>query len=163
MVSRCCGSGSAFCVVGVDVTDMPRRQIEPNQATPAMMSLGLRGCGGRLLARLAGLRRLRRTLDVDAALVEPERRVAVGHQRYINQQPVAPPIDSNCKIKKARGITGREQHGDSRDRHAGTDQAGSGIADHAIFLHAYGDDITGADKRPDEDVLREGEQPFHQW
>jgi hypothetical protein len=39
VVSRCCGSGSAFCVVGVDVTHMPRRQIEPNQATPAMMSL----------------------------------------------------------------------------------------------------------------------------
>ena len=46
MVSRCCGSGSAFCVVGVDVTHMPRRQIEPNQATPAMMSLRSSGLWG---------------------------------------------------------------------------------------------------------------------
>ena len=44
----------------------------------------------------------------------------------------------------------------------GADQAGSGIANDAIFLHAYGDDITGADKRPDKDVLRYGEQPFHE-
>ena len=36
-------------------------------------------------ALLAGLRRLRRTLGVDTALIEPERRVAVGHQRQINQ------------------------------------------------------------------------------
>jgi hypothetical protein len=64
-----------------------------------------------LLAGLGGLRRLRRTLDVETALIEPERRVPVGHQRHINQQPVAPPIDSNCQIKKARRITRRERSG----------------------------------------------------
>jgi hypothetical protein len=46
-----------------------------------------------------GLSGLRRALGVDAALVEPEWRVPVGHQRHINQQPVAPPIDSKCQVK----------------------------------------------------------------
>jgi hypothetical protein len=58
---------------------------------------------GRLL--MAGLhyrRGLLRSLGVDTALIEPERRVPVGHQRHINQQPVAPPIDSNCQIKKGQ-------------------------------------------------------------
>ena len=36
------------------------------------------------------------------------------------------------------------------------------MANHAIFLHAYGHDITGADKRADEDVLRDGEQSLDQ-
>jgi hypothetical protein len=34
-----------------------------------------------LLAGLGGLKEFRRSLDVDTALVEPERRVPVGHQR----------------------------------------------------------------------------------
>ena len=58
------------------------------------------------LALLAGLhcrRGLLRAVGVDTSLVEPERRVPVGHQRHINQQPVAPPIDSKCQVKKARG------------------------------------------------------------
>jgi hypothetical protein len=58
-----------------------------------------RGAGAErtaaLLAGHAGRTGLRRTRGLDAALVEPERRVAVGHQRHINQQPVTPPIDSN--------------------------------------------------------------------
>jgi hypothetical protein len=46
---------------------------------------------GRLLAqaalpvRLAGRRGLCRALGVDTALVEPERRIVVGHQCHINQ------------------------------------------------------------------------------
>ena len=48
-----------------------------------------------------GLGGLRRTLKVDAALVKPEWRVPVGHQRHINQQPVAPPIDSKCQVNQA--------------------------------------------------------------
>ena len=43
------------------------------------------------------------------------------------------------------------------------DQAGGGIANDAVVLHARGHDITGAEERADDDVLREGKQPFHQW
>jgi hypothetical protein len=115
-----------------------------------------------LLAGHTGLRGLRRTLKVDAPLVEPEWRVPVGHQRHINQQPVAPPIDSEREIKKARRITRRKQQRDGRDQHTCADQAGSGIADGAAVLHACGHDITGADKRADDEILREGEQPLDQ-
>jgi hypothetical protein len=129
-----------------------------------LSSLGLRPVPRRLLylPGLAGGSGLWRPLDIAAALIEPEWRVAVGHQRHINQQPVAPPIDSKGQIKKARGITGREQHGDSRDQHSCADQAGSRIGNGAAILHAGGHDITGADKRADKNVLRKGEQPLHQ-
>jgi hypothetical protein len=36
-----------------------------------------------------------RTLEVDTALVEPERRVPVGHQCQVHHQPVTPPVDSH--------------------------------------------------------------------
>ena len=45
---------------------------------------------------------------------------------------------------------------------ARADQAGGGIGNGTAVLHACGHDITGADKRADEDVLREGEQPLDQ-
>ena len=66
------------------------------------------GCPGRaaLLAGLHCRRGLLRTLGVDTALVEPERRVAVGHQRHINQQPVAPSIDPNSKNQTGPGDNG---------------------------------------------------------
>jgi len=84
-----------------------------------LSSLGLRHVPRWLLylPGLAGHRGLGRAFDIDAALIEPERWIPVCHQGHINQQPVAPPIDSNRKIKKARGITGREQHGESCDQH----------------------------------------------
>ena len=56
---------------------------------------------------------------------------------------VAPPIDSKYQIKKARRITRRKQHRDSRDQHTRADQAGSGIADRTAVLHACGHHITG--------------------
>ena len=129
-----------------------------------LSSLGLRPVPRRLLylPGLAGHRGLGRAFDIAAALIEPEWRVAVGHQRHINQQPVAPPIDSECQIKKAGRVTRREQQRDSRDQHSRADQAGGGIGDGAAVLHACGHDIAGADKRTDEDVLRDGEQPLNQ-
>ena len=73
-----------------------------------------------------------RALDIDAALIEPERRIPV--------------------------ITRREQQRDSRDQHTRANQAGGGIGNGTTVLHACRHDITGADKRADQDVLREGEQ-----
>src|SRR5215207_2716071 len=143
-----------------------RPRFEPTFETQLdrLSSLGLRPVPRRLLylPGFAGRRGLGRALDIDAALIEPEWRVAVGHQRHINQQPVAPPIDSKCKVKKARRITRCEQQRDGRDQHTRADQAGSGIADGTPVLHACGHDITGADKRTDDEILRKGEQPLDQ-
>jgi hypothetical protein len=66
-----------------------RPRFEPTFETQLdrLSSLGLRPVPRRLLylPGLAGRRGLRRALHIDAALIEPERRVAVGHQRHINQ------------------------------------------------------------------------------
>jgi hypothetical protein len=69
-----------------------------------LFSLCLRPVARRLfyLPGLAGRRGLGRAFDIGAALIEPERRVSVCHQRYIDQQPVAPPIDSKCQVKKGQ-------------------------------------------------------------
>jgi hypothetical protein len=80
-------------------------------------------------------RGLRRTLKVDAALIEPKRRVPVGHQRHINQQPVAHRSIPKCQIEKARRITRRNQ----------ADQAGSGYCrskdqEHVVDLGRFHDE-----------------------
>src|SRR5512133_2051218 len=65
------------------------RNLEPTFGTQLyrLCSLGLRPVPRRLLylPGLAGRRGFGRALDIDAALIEPEWRVAVGHQRHINQ------------------------------------------------------------------------------
>jgi hypothetical protein len=89
------------------------RVVSSNEATPLRNAL---------LAGLAVLSGIRRTVDVDTALVEPERRVTVSHQRHINQQPVAPTDSFQPQNQRGQGDMGREQHGDRSDQHTGADQ-----------------------------------------
>jgi hypothetical protein len=153
--SRCLASPSTTVIKGEGRSDQGHLGFE--------LGVGYRLRPRALLGvRLAGRRGLWWALDIDAALIEPEWRVAISHQRHINQQPVAPPIDSKCQVKKARRITRREQQRDGRDQHTRADQARRGIANRTAVLHACRHDITGADKRADDEILREGEQPLDQ-
>jgi hypothetical protein len=111
--------------------------------------------------RPAGRRGFGRVLDIEAALIEPKRWVAVGHQHHT--PATGSPTDRfQVPSQKARRITLREQRFDSRDQHTCADRAGGGIADGTAVLHSGGHDITGADKRTDDEILREREQPLDQ-
>ena len=89
------------------------------------------------------------------SLVEPERRVAVGHQPGVGGDPEHPPVEAEHEVEDPPRVTRREQQGHRRDEDEHRDQARSPSSCRPT---------TGSSSLPPSedrhhDVLRDGEQP----
>ena len=129
-----------------------------------------RPAGGRRLpalrrtGRWRGRRGRRRRSDrqgpgpsLVAALVEPERRVGVGHQGGIAGHAQHPTVQSQEEVEERLRVATREEHDDAGHHREQRDQAGRHDASAVVSAAEV---VAGtAQEQPDDQVLRDREQP----
>ena len=102
---------------------------------------------------------------VGAALVEPEGRIAVGHQPGVGGDPERPPVHAEDEVVEGDGVAAGEQQHDRGDQHEQADQAaGAPAVVPAVVRPAAGaQPQPAADEDRQDEVVRDGQQPpLHQ-
>ena len=132
-------------------------------------------------AGLGGRRRLARSCDrlwprrrfrchgrcssrVVPALVEPERRIGVGHQARIRDDPRHPAVEAEDEVEETARIPRHEQKRDRCEEHEGPDEPAPVPPVRTVpVLGSAGSGAGAAEEDPQQDVLGDREQPpLHQ-
>ena len=94
------------------------------------------------------------------ALVEPERRVGVRHQARVRDDPRHPAVEAEDEVEETARIPRHEQERDSGEEHEGPDEpAAIPPVPSAPVLASAGRGASAAEEDPEQDVLRDREQP----
>ena len=91
-----------------------------------------------------------------AALVEPERRVDVGHQREVGEHPEHPSVEPDQQIEEPAGVAADhgEVGGDHEDQQADQPSADRGQVRARVRVEV------GADHDPDDEQVGQDEEPL---
>ena len=98
---------------------------------------------------------------VPASLVEPERRILVPHQEHVGGDTCNPAVEPEDEVEEAARVARSEEQRDTceEDEYSDQPRVPPGAPDAVVVASVRGRVAPAAEKDPDDDVLRDREQP----